>query len=339
MRARKTRVRHYLSKRYSRFLVAGGAGFIGSHIVDKLLATGADVTVLDNLFTGQRNNIAQHKHNRNFHFVKGDVRNVKEVKRILEDIDAVFNHAAVVSVRRSVENPLLVNDVNTKGALNLLQASLDNGVKRFVQASSASVYGNVRDLPVHEEMCTNPISPYAVSELAAENYATMYYQVYGLETVCLRYFNVYGPRQTYSAYSGVTTIFVNQLFQNQRPIIFGDGEQTRDFVYVQDVVSANMLALTRKDAVGDVFNIATGKETSVNKLVQTLQEVTGKTNLKPIYKEAKPGEIKRSYASIEKAEKTLGYEPAFTIEKGLQNLVEWCRNEPLQDPSRKKTKK
>jgi len=330
---------HSLSKRYSKFLVAGGAGFIGSHIVDKLLETDAEVTVLDNLFTGQRDNIAQHRHNRNFHFVKGDVRNVKEVKRILEDVDAVFNHAAVVSVRRSVENPLLVNDVNIKGTLNLLQASLDSDVRRFVQASSASVYGNVRDLPVHEKIPTNPISPYAVSELAAENYARVYHQVYGLETICLRYFNVYGSRQTYSAYSGVTTIFVNQLFQNQRPIIFGDGEQTRDFVYVQDVVSANMLALTGKDSVGDVFNIATSKETSINKLVQTLQAVTGKTNLRPVYKEAKPGEIKRSCASIEKARKILGYEPAFTVEKGLQKLVEWCRSEPLQDPVRKKAKK
>jgi nucleoside-diphosphate-sugar epimerase len=328
-----------LAKRYSKLLVAGGAGFIGSHIVDKLLETEAEVTVLDNLFTGQRDHIAHHKHNRNFHFVKGDVRNVKEVKKILEDVDAVFNHAAVVSVRRSVENPLLVNDVNIKGALNLLQASLDSGVKRFIQASSASVYGNVQDLPVHEKISTNPISPYAVSELAAENYARVYHQVYGLETVCLRYFNVYGPRQTYSAYSGVTTIFMNKLLQNQRPIIFGDGEQTRDFVYVQDVVSANMLALTKKNPVGDVFNIATGSETSINKLVQALQEVTGKRNLKPVYKEAKPGEIRRSYASIEKARGILGYEPAFTVEKGLEKLVEWCRSEPLQDSTQKKLKK
>lgn len=319
--------------------MAGGAGFIGSHIVDRLLESGAEVTVLDNLFTGQRSNIAQHKHNRNLHFVKGDVRNSQEVKKILENVDAIFNHAAVVSVRRSVENPLLVNDVNIKGALNLLQASLDSGVKRFVQASSASVYGNVQDLPVHEKMPTNPISPYAVSELAAENYARVYHQVYGLETVCLRYFNVYGPRQTYSAYSGVTTIFVNQLFQNRHPIIFGDGEQTRDFVYVQDVVSANMLALTKKAPVGDFFNIATGKETSINRLVQTLKVITGKTNLKTVYKEAKPGEIKRSFASIEKAKRVLGYEPAFTVEKGLEKLVEWCQSEPQQNPARKKTKK
>ncbi len=324
-----------MSKRYSRALVAGGAGFIGSHIVDKLLKTGADVTVLDNFYTGQLSNIAQHKHNKNFHLVKGDVRNLKTAKNATRNVDVVFNHAAVVSVRRSVENPLLASDVNINGALNLLQTSLDNGVKRFIQASSASVYGNVNNLPVDETMCTNPISPYAVSELAAENYAKVYHQVYGIETVCLRYFNVYGPRQTYSAYSGVTTIFASQLLKNQRPTIFGDGEQTRDFVYVDDVVSANMLALTKKNPVGDVFNIATGKETSVNKLVGTLQTLMHKTRLKPILKKPKPGEIRRSYASIEKARKILSYEPMFTVEKGLSELVKWYKKQPSTETSAK----
>jgi len=307
-----------LVQQNSKILVAGGAGFIGSHIVDKLLETDAEVTVLDNLYTGRTENTEQHKQNKNFHFVKGDIRNLKLIKEIVSDVDAVLNHAAVVSVTRSVENPLLANDVNVRGTLNLLKASLDCDVNRFIQASSASVYGNRKTLPLDENMSPKPISPYAVSELAAENYARVFYHVYGLETVCLRYFNVYGPRQTYSAYSGVITIFVNQLLRNQQPIILGDGEQTRDFVFVEDVVSANMLALTKKKAVGEVFNIATGKVTTINKLVQTLQKVMDKTDLKPIHRAPRPGDIRHSCASIEKAQKILGYEPMFTLEKELE---------------------
>jgi nucleoside-diphosphate-sugar epimerase len=314
-----------LTGQYSKILVAGGAGFIGSHIVDRLLDMNSEVTVLDNMYTGRLENLEQHKQNRNLHVIKGDVRRFKLVKSIVKDVDAVLNHAAVVSVRRSVEQPLLANDVNVKGALTLLQTSLNSGVERFIQASSASVYGDVRDLPVNENTPPNPISPYAVAELAAENYAKVYYQVYGLKTVRLRYFNVYGPRQTYSPYSGATTIFVNQLLRNQSPKIFGDGEQTRDLVYVQDVVSANILALTKKDAIGEVFNIATGKEISVNTLVHTLGKIIGKKDLKPIYEDPNPGEIRRSYAGIEKARKILGYEPVFSLEKGLKKLVEWYR--------------
>jgi len=328
-----------LAQQNSRILVAGGAGFIGCHIVDKLLKADAEVTVLDNLYTGQLENIELHKQNRNLHFVKGDVRSFRLVKELIRDVDAVFNEAAVVSVPRSVENPLLANDVNVKGTLNLLKASLDSGAKRFIQASSASVYGNTKTLPVHENMAPKPISPYAVSELAAENYTKVFYEVYGLETVCLRYFNVYGPRQTYSRYSGATTIFVNQLLRNQPPTILGDGEQTRDFVYVEDVVSANMLALTKKNAVGEAFNVATGEATTINKLVQTLQKIMDKTDLKPIHREPRPSDIRQSYASIEKARKILGYEPMFALEKGLKKLVEWYKANSSQPQSPKKTRK
>jgi len=324
-----------LAHLFSKVLVAGGAGFIGSHIVDKLLEAGAEVTVLDNLYSGQMENIEQHKKNRNFHFVKGDVRDFKLVRSVVKNVEAVFNEAAVVSVPRSVENPLLASDVNINGALNLLKASLDSGVKRFVQASSASVYGDTEMLPLAENMPSKPISPYAVSELAAENYARVFCSVYGLETVCLRYFNVYGPRQTYSAYSGATTIFVNQLLRNQPPTINGDGEQTRDFVYVEDVVAANMLALAGRNVLGEVFNIATGKATTINKLVRTLQKTMGKTRLKPVHKEPRPGDIRHSYASIEKARRILGYEPVFTLEKGLGKLAEWYKAKLL---SPKKTR-
>jgi len=309
--------------KYSKILVTGGAGFIGSHIVDRLLREGIEVYALDNLYTGRMQNVAQNKENPDFHFVRGDVRNLKLIKKVVKDVDAVFNEAAVVSVPRSVEDPILANEVNVNGALNLLKASLDSDVKRFVQASSASVYGNEKTLPLHEELATQPISPYAVSELAAENYARAFHQTYGVETVCLRYFNVYGPRQTCSPYSGVITIFVDKLVRNEPPIIFGDGEQTRDFVNVEDVTQANMLAMEKKRAVGEVFNVATGVATTINGLVKMLQETMSKTNLKPLHEDSRQGDIRHSYASIEKAKKLLGYEPRVPLNEGLTKLVAW----------------
>jgi nucleoside-diphosphate-sugar epimerase len=310
----------------SRALVTGGAGFIGSHVVDRLVEADVEVTVLDNLDTGQMENIAQHKRKRNFHFIKGDIRNLRLVKQLVKDMDAVFNLAAIASVPRSIENPLLVNDVNVKGTLNLLKASVDSGVKRFVQASSAAVYGDSQTLPVREDFNPMPLSPYAASKLAAENYAIVFNQVYGLETVCLRYFNVYGPRQAYNDYSGAITIFANDILALRPPKIFGDGKQTRDFVFVEDVVSATMLALTEKNAVGEIFNISTGKATTINKLVQILQKIMGKKNLKPVHEEPREGDIRHSYASIEKARTLLGYEPMFSLEKGLKKLVQYMLN-------------
>lgn len=307
---------------FSHVLVAGGAGFIGSHIVDRLLEQGVEVTVLDDLSGGRMENVEHHKANRRFRFVRGDTRNLDVVKRVVADVDAVFNEAALVSVSRSIEDPILVNEVNVGGAVNLLQACLNSNVERFVQASSAYVYGNTENLPINENSPPNPISPYAVAELAAENYARVFHLAYGLETVCLRYFNVYGPRQTFSLYSSATTIFLNNLLQGQRSVIFGDGNQTRDFVYVEDVVNANMLALNTKKAVGEVFNIATGTPHTINELVMNLQKKMGKKHVKPIYKRPKQGEIRHSYASIEKAEKTLGYKPKFPLEKGISKLVE-----------------
>jgi nucleoside-diphosphate-sugar epimerase len=308
---------------FSRVLVAGGTGFIGSHIVDSLLRQDIEVTVLDNLYTGLLSNVKHWKNNRKFRLVRGDVRNSDLVKREVADVDAVFNEAAVVSVSRSVQNPILVNEVNVGGTLNLLESCLNSGVKRFIQASSASVYGNTETFPLSENLTPNPISPYAVAELAAESYAKVFYLVYGLKTVCLRYFNVFGPRQTLSAYSGVITVFLNKLLRNQQPVILGDGHQTRDFVYVEDVVEANMLALNTKKGVGEVFNIATGAPHTINELVSNLQERLGKQHLKPIYKRSRPGDIRNSYASIEKAEKILGYEPRFSLEQGIVKLVEW----------------
>ena len=309
--------------KFCRVLVAGGAGFIGSHIADRLIEEDVEVTVLDNMYAGRPENLENCSRSRKFRFVRGDVRRFSVVKRLVKDVDAVFNDAAVVSVPRSLEEPLLANEVNVGGTLNLLKASVDSGVKRYVQASSASVYGNTETLPVSESLAVNPLSPYAVAELAAENYARVFCRAYGLETVCLRYFNVYGPRQTFSAYSGAITIFLNKLSDGGRPLIFGDGEQTRDFVYVEDVVEANMLALNSAKAVGEAINIGTGVPNTINELVQRLQEKLGKQRLKPIYKSSRQGDVRNSYASIEKAKRMLGYRPKFSLEEGINKLVEW----------------
>jgi nucleoside-diphosphate-sugar epimerase len=304
-----------------RILVTGGAGFIGSHVVDKLIKADAEVTVLDNLDTGKMENLAQHEQNRDFHFVKGDIRNFETVKPLVKSVDSVVNLAAIASVQRSVENPLLVNDVNVKGTLNLLKASLDSDVKRFVQASSAAVYGDAQTLPVQEDFNLMPLSPYAVSKIAAENYAVVFNEVYGLETVGLRFFNVYGPRQANNPYSGAITIFVNELLADRQPRIFGDGEQTRDFVFVEDVVSVTLLALTEKAAVGEIFNVASGKAISINGIVQILQKTTGREDIEPVHEGPREGDIRHSYASIEKAKTRLGYEPTFSLQKGLKELV------------------
>lgn len=312
-----------MPKGYSKILVTGGAGFIGSHIVDSLLKEGTEVTVIDNLSTGRRENIALHQNRKDFHFVRGDIQNAELVKKVIKDVDAVFHEAAMVNVPRSVENPLLTNKVNVLGTLNLLEACRDSDVKRFIHASSCAVYGETETLPQHEKMMPRPISPYAVSKLAAENYVKVYYEVYGLNTVCLRYFNVYGPRQTYGPYSGVITIFINRLLKNEHPIIYGDGKQTRDFIYIQDIVEANMLVLTKKKAVGEVFNIATGTQTTITQLAAMLQRIMNKPDLKPIYTESRPGDIKHSYADITKAKKLLQYSPKVSLKNGLTKLVKW----------------
>jgi nucleoside-diphosphate-sugar epimerase len=307
----------------SRILVTGGAGFIGSHIVDKLLSDGFEVTAIDNLSTGRLENLADHQGKKDFHFIKGDIRSLDLVKSKLQDVDAVFHEAALVGATCSIENPVVTNEVNVTGTLNLLKACVDSNVKRFIYASSAAVYGKTETLPHHEDLTPQPISPYGVSKLSAENYVKVYYEVYGLQTVCLRYFNVYGPRQTHGPYSGVITIFINRLLGNQPPIIYGDGKQTRDFINIQDVVNTNMLGLTRKSAVGEVFNIATGVTTTVNRVASILQKIIGKTRLKPLYTDPRMGDIRHSYADISKARKVLGYNPKVSLENGLAKLVKW----------------
>ncbi len=319
-----------MQKKHLRILVTGGAGFIGSHLVDRLLKEGFEVTVVDNLSTGQRENITQHKDRKDFHFIKGDIQDRTLVKKAVENVDAVFHEAARVSVPKSVENPLLTNEVNVSGTLNLLEACRNSDLKRFIHASSSSIYGETEMLPKHEMQMPQPISPYAVSKLAAENYVKIYHRVYGLNTVCLRYFNVYGPRQIYSAYSGVIPIFINRLLNNEPPIIYGDGKQTRDFTFVQDVVEANMLALTKETAIGEIFNIATGTQITINQLATMLQQIMNKTDLKPEYTDPRPGDIKHSYADITKAKKLLQYEPRVFIKDGLTRLVWWYEDSQVK---------
>jgi UDP-glucose 4-epimerase len=311
---------------YSRVLVTGGAGFIGSHLVDKLLNEGFEVTVMDNLDTGRLENIAHHQDREDFHFIKGDIRDLNLVREIIKDQDVVFHEAALVSVILSVENPILTNDINVTGTLNLLKASIDHHVKRFIFASSAAVYGETTSPQKREDVTSTPTSPYGVSKLAAENYVKVFHKVYGLETVSLRYFNVYGARQSFdiqNAYGGVITIFTNRLLRNLPPIIYGDGEQTRDFVYIEDVVQANMLALRSKNCVGEVLNIGTGTTVSVNQVANTLKEILKRTDLKNIYTDPQPVDIRHGYADISKANKILCYDPKFLFKEGLIKHVNW----------------
>jgi len=317
------------SGKYQKILVTGGAGFIGSHIVDKLMEKGFEVTVFDNLDTGHIENIESHQGKQDFHFIKGDIRDFNLVKKFMKDVDAVFHEAALASVTLSVQNPILSNDINVTGTLNLLKASLDLGVKRFIYASSAAVYGDTKTPEKREDMMTNPKSPYGISKLAAENYVKIFHKLYGLETVSLRYFNVYGPRQRFDlqcAYGGVITIFTNRLLRNMPPVIFGDGEQTRDFVYIRDVVEANMLALDRKNAAGEAFNIGTGLNVSVNRIAETLKDILNKRELKNVHADPRPAEGRHGYANISKAEKILGFHPKVSIKDGLVKLVDWYKN-------------
>ncbi|MBS7636763.1 SDR family oxidoreductase [Candidatus Bathyarchaeota archaeon] len=304
-----------------RVLVTGGAGFISSHLVDRLLAEGFDVIVLDNLRSGSIENIGQHVGERGFHFVRGDVRDDRLVNGLVRGVNYVFHLAALVSVPESLRDPVLTYDINVNGTLNLLKACVDEGVERFVYASSCAVYGNIEETPIKEGCPTRPMSPYGVSKLTAENYVRKYFEDFGLETVCLRYFNVYGPRQAYNDYSGVITKFINRVKKDLPLMVFGDGEQTRDFVYVKDVVDANMLALKSGEAIGEVFNIGTGVATSINQLAKTLLDIADKKNLKILHYRPREGDIRHSVADISKAKEKMGYNPKITLRDGLKKLL------------------
>ena len=300
-------------------LVTGGAGFIGSHIVDRLLKDGHQVIVLDDFSTGHRSNLPD---NKALTIVEGDISNFDTVKQCMQGIDWVFHKAAVASVPRTVNDPIGSTAVNYQGTLHLLEAARHNNVKRMVFASSAALYGDEPTLPKVETMCPVTLSPYAVDKLASEFACGMYTRLYGLETVCLRYFNVYGPRQDPSSpYSGVISIFTDKLKNKQTPTIFGDGEQTRDFVFVSDVVEANMKAITAEQGVGEYYNIATANKITLNNLLKTLCEIYN-IEFKVNYGDVRQGDIKESYALIDKAISKLQWTPKVALSQGLKLLCD-----------------
>jgi nucleoside-diphosphate-sugar epimerase len=312
--------------RYSKILVTGGAGFIGSHIVDQLLKQGFEVLILDNFSTGRLENITEVVNNKNCHLIKGDIRNSALVKQAMTSVDAVFHEAALINIAKSIEDPLLSCDINVMGTLNLLKTALDAGVKRFIFASSAAVYGEALVLGKDETLPTNPTSPYGVFKLAVEKYLRSFFETNGMEAVSLRYFNVYGPKQNSDIngqYGGVITIFLNRLLNNLSPIIYGDGEQTRDFVYVQDIVEANMCALKCNNANGDVFNVGSGIRTSVNQVAEHLKVILNKHDIPNIYKESRIGDVQHCYAKVSKAASGLRWIPCYSFVEGMKTLVDW----------------
>ncbi len=301
------------------YLVTGGAGFIGSHITDRLLADGHRVRILDNFSTGKRENIPDSDA---VEVITGDVGDYETVRTAMAQVDMVFHEAAIASVPETVGNPLASERVNYRGTVNILEAARQADVKRVMFACSAAVYGDLPELPKLESMHTKPLSPYAVDKLASEHAGQMYYCLYGLETVSLRYFNVFGPRQDLaSPYSGVISIFSDALKHGKQPAIYGDGEQTRDFVYVADVVEANIRATSSKTAPGKVINVATGGTLSVNDLLKTICDIKGKP-FEPAYKPGRGGDIKHSRADISAARKYLDWQPVVGFEAGLRRLFE-----------------
>ncbi len=304
-------------------VVTGGAGFIGSSLVHRLVSDGNRVTVIDNLSSGTLENLESLESR--IEFVHGDIRDHRLLTQAFLDADVVFHEAAFVSVPKSVEDPLETNDVNVSGTLCVLSAAKERGVRRVVLASSSAVYGDSPESPKKEDMTPTPLSPYAATECIAEVYAKMYNDVYGLETVCLRYFNVYGPRQSpNSEYAAVIPKFICSMLDGVSPVIFGDGNQTRDFVYIDDVVEANLAAADVPGVAGQNINVGCGQEHSVNELVALLNEVF-RTNMRPEYRPPRKGDLVHSVASIEKLEQMLHCAPRVSLKEGLARTVEWFR--------------
>ena len=307
-----------------RFIVTGGAGFIGSNIVIELVKNNNEVVVIDNLLTGKFNNLSGVMDQ--IRFVEGDIQDLDLLKREFIDIDYVLHQAALPSVPRSVDDPIASNQNNVDGTLNVLVAARDAEVKRVVYAASSSAYGNSPSLPKKEDMKPDPLSPYAITKLVGEQYCKVFYELYGLETVSLRYFNVFGPHQDpNSQYAAVIPKFITAMLNDESPVIFGDGEQSRDFTYIQNNVDANLLACEVTGVAGKMFNIASGERISLNELVAMLKKILGK-KIEPVYKEPRPGDVKHSLADITLAREILGYKPRYGFEDGLKKTVEWFDN-------------
>jgi nucleoside-diphosphate-sugar epimerase len=306
-----------------RYLVTGGAGFIGSNTVDELVRRGHSVVVLDDLSSGKEDNLAEIRGK--ITFVKGSITDIEAVQKAMQQAEYVIHLAARTSVPRSVKDPLDTNRINVDGTLNVLIAARDNRVKRVVFAASSSAYGETPTLPKREDMQPQPISPYGVSKYVGELYAQAFGRCYGMETVCVRYFNIFGPRQDPdSPYSGVLSRFATAFLEDQQPVIYGDGEQTRDFTFVDNAVQANLLACEAPTASGGVFNVGTGSRVSLNQTLEYLRRISGK-KLQAKYDPPRDGDIRDSQADISRARQVLGYEPTVMFEEGLERTFEWYR--------------
>ena len=317
----------------SKVLVTGGAGFIGSNLIETLLKQGHLVRVLDNFSTGRRENLVFDKAFPSLEIIDGDICDLSICQRAMNDVEFVFHQAALPSVQRSVEDPLTSNSVNVEGTLNVLLAARDAGVKRFVYASSCAVYGDDPIIPKREEMPPNPLSPYALQKYIGEQYCRLFSQLYSLETVCLRYFNIFGPKQDpTSIYSAVIPKFINAMLEGRPPIFFGDGEQSRDFTYIDNVVQANLLAMSADHLNGEAINIACGKRISLNQLLDILKDIIG-SKVSPVYQEPRKGDIRHSLADIQKGKKFLNYCPIVEIGDGLKKTVEYFQRKRARQPA------
>lgn len=313
------------------FLVTGGAGFIGSNIVNKLIKDGYVVRVLDNFSTGKRNNLQPFIDHKQFELFEGDLRSYHIVRTAVKGVDYVLHQGALPSVPRSIADPITTNDVNILGTLNVLEASKEFNIKRVVFASSSSVYGDNQESPKREDMKPEPLSPYALSKYTGERYCQIFTSLYGLETVCLRYFNVFGPQQDpNSQYSAVIPKFINLILHDKTPIIYGDGTQSRDFTYVDNVVHANLLACFSKEASGQVINIACGKQYSLDYMCESIIKKLNKEII-PEKINDRPGDIRHSLADISKAKKLIHYEPLIDFNTGLQLLIEKTKEKHMNE--------
>ena len=303
-----------------RILVTGGAGFIGSHVVDNLVEKGYEVTVLDNLSTGKVGNIRSHINNKTIKLVNGDITDANTVKKTLQGCNSVIHLAAVVSVPQSIKHPLLVNEVNVTGILNVLNFSVRAKINKFVFASSAAVYGDAKP-PHHEDFQLRALSPYAATKIAGEYFCKAFQASYDLPIVILRYFNVYGSRMKSDTYSSVMTNFMNRISENKQPVIYGNGKQTRDFIHVKDVAKATVLALENQNVAGSTFNVAMGKPTTVTNLYKIFLKVLER-KVKAKYLTARPGDVKESYADVSLIKKKLHFYPSISLETGLKTIIE-----------------
>ncbi len=302
------------------YAVTGGAGFIGSNITERLVKEGNKVKVIDNFLTGKRENLSGFINDVDLQ--EGDIRDFEFLVKAFNGVEVVFHEAALPSVPRSVKDPILTNEININGTLNVLNAALKAGVKRVVYAASSSAYGETVELPKHEQMKTNPLSPYAVQKLTGEYYCSVFARLYDIETVCLRYFNVFGRRQDpASQYAAVIPRFITSIMKDQRPVIFGDGTQTRDFTYVDNVVEGNILAATVPGVSGMLFNCACGEQTVLNNVVAQINDYFGKS-IVPVYESSRPGDILHSHASNTLIKEKLGFKPLFYFKDGLNLAIE-----------------